>query len=740
MTPDQITPAHLARVAYVYIRQSTYYQIEVHTESQRRQRALAEFVVGLGWPCERVVLVDGDLGHSADGRTHRKDFDSMVADVALGHCGIIAAADASRLSRSNQDWYHLLDICSVTGTLIADGEGAVYDPKLYNDRLLLGLKGTLAEAELHVMKQRMIEAIRSKAKRGEFRCQLPVGYVWDEDDRIVKTPDEQVTSVIALLFGRFDRFGTIHQTHVSLAEDGIQVPVSSGRRGRLSWRIPTYAMVHRFLTHPIYAGIYVFGRRQTRETLNAAQRVTKRQLRVDAAKCHAWIPGHHEGYLSMEAFERNQERIRTNRRSDGPGSGAPREGAALLQGLVMCGRCGRSARVQYGRDGLPSRYVCAEARRLQGTGICQGFGPTLLERAVEQRVLEALLPLGIDAMIDAAARYQEADATERDHWQQRTERARYEVDLARRRYEAVDPANRLLARDLERRLEAALTGLQQTEQEAERRLRALVKVLTDDQKASLRRYATDLPRLWGAPTTRPQDRKRIVRCLIERVVVTISEDGKTLHSDLHWTGGEVTRLDIPRRQRNDPRPETDEDVVTAVRELAVEFSDAQIARILSRKGIATAKGHPFTRHRVGELRFRFGIPNGPSVAAAGPDIYSAQDAAELLGVTASTVLRWAEAGLLRAHQMTPQAPWRVRVTEEDRQRLTVADAPKGWLSLKGAAQALGLSQQAVLQQLNRGKLEGVRVHVGRRTSWRINIISNSSEASLPLFNPPVFED
>ena len=733
MNADQIGTRHRSRLAYIYVRQSTAHQIIHHPESQRLQRDLGQRAEQLGWKHDSIVVLDEDLGRSAARNQARSGFERMVAEAALGKVGIILALDVSRLSRGNRDWYHLLDVCAVTDTLIGDAEG-LYSPRAYNDRLLLGLKGTMSEAELHVMKQRLIAAMRAKAQRGELRIRLPPGYVWDEAGRIQKSPDQQVRSAIEMIFQSFARLGTIHAVQSYMAEEGLSVPVTSARAGHeIRWRPPGYNYLRRLLHHPMYAGAYVYGRRQVEEVLDARQRPQKRQRERRSQHWHALIKDHHEGYISWDRFESNQGQIAANRRGGGR-AGAPREGRSLLQGLVLCGHCGRRMKVSYSK-GSP-RYSCVSRRQQTGEAVCQSFGAVRLERAVERLVLEALEPLGVEAMIEAAAAHAEAVDAQREHCNQQVQRARYEVDLARRQYDAVDPANRLVADELERRWERALQQLETVAAAAEAKLEALASPLAASEQQRLRHYAQELPSLWAAPTTRVQDKKRLLRCLIENVVVTVPKEGSKLTATVHWIGGATSPLEVAKGKRGVHRYATDPELIELVSTLAPEFSDAQIARILSRKRLRTAKGLPFNAHRVSHLRYRYGIAGTGRAKLQGDDVYTVEQAAQVLKVSRDTVIRWIESGLLRGAQLTPGAPWRVQVSEQDRQRLTAADAPKGWLPLKGAARALGVSQQTVVQRLKSGRLEGVRVRVGQRSSWRIRVPSTSYEDQPPLFHQP----
>jgi transposase-like protein len=523
--------------------------------------------------------------------------------------------------------------------------------------------------------------------------------------------------------------------HSALVDEGFQVPSHNRDATHVRWRVPGYGYLNRMLLSPVYGGAYVYGQRQVEESIDEAMRPVKRMRKRERKDWHVLIPDHHDGYISWEQYERNQRQIESNRRGPG-GPGAPRSGNALLQGLVMCGRCGRRMRVSYGGPRQTTlRFLCAVARRQTGGPICQSLGGTRLERAVEELVLEALKPLGLEAMTEAAAAQAQESEGERRRWEQRLERARYEVDLAHRQYDEVDPANRLVARELERRWEEALKALQRTEQEAAERIERLETPLSNEDKERLRCYASDLLSLWEAPTTRPQDRKRIVRLLVEQIVVRVSEDGKAVEARVHWSGGEISDLVVAKTQRGETRYVAPSELLDLICTLAEEFSGSQIAGILNRRGLLTPKGLTFTPNRVAVTRNNHGIEKGPAVPRKGDDIYSAQQAAKLLGVDRTTVVRWVERGLLKGAQFTEAAPWRIQVTGEDIERLRPAESPEGWVSLKAAASALGLSQQGVLQKLNCGDLEGVRGNEGRRPSWRIRLTPTAYDQQPALFAP-----
>jgi len=731
MNTDQIDAAHFGRLAYVYIRQSSAQQVRQHTESQHRQRQLVQRAVALGWAEAQVVVIDEDLGRSAAATGQRSGFERLLGEVAVGGVGVILSLEASRISRDNSRWYHLLDICAITRTLIGDAD-ALYDPCAYNDRLLLGLKGTMSEAELHVMQQRLVAAVRSKAERGEFRYVLPPGYYWDEAGRIQKTPDEQIRTTIALIFARFEQFGTIHTAFLSLAEKGIEVPVRDGAGGRVRWQQASYEALRRVLKNPVYAGAYVYGRRQVEHCLDADQQPHKRIVEQPDSHWHVLIKDHHEGYISWETFERNQRRIVANRRGDATPS-APREGASLLQGLVLCGRCGRVMNVQYTRSRYP-RYVCTQPPVQGRSPLCQAFGATRLEQAFEQLVLEALAPLGMEAMLAAETAYLRADDAQRALWQQRVERARYEADLARRQYDAVDPANRLVAGELERRWEQALGALDEVEREATAKRQTFTQALSSEEKACLRRFAEDLPSLWHASSTRVQNKKRLVRCLIAQVVVDVPRNDEPLQARIHWVGGEVTPIAVPKGRVGVHCYATDPEILDLIRQLGAEFSDEQIARILQRKGLKTSKGLTFTVHRVTNLRYAHKIPGHTRAQLQPAHVHTVEQVAERLGISRRTVVHWIESGLLKGSQITPGAPWRIELTDEVCRRLKTGDAPAGWLTLKAAALALGVSQQTVVKKLNTGDLAGIRVQAGARTAWRIKVDSGSCDGQHSLFD------
>jgi DNA invertase Pin-like site-specific DNA recombinase len=442
---SKVTGGHLRRDAYVYVRQSTVMQVLEHRESLQRQYELAERAVEFGWPASRVVVIDEDLGRSGAEASARTGFQRLVADVGLGQVGLILGIEVSRLARNNADWYQLLDLCALTDTLIADGDG-LYHAGDFNDRLVLGLKGTMSEAELHLIRGRLTAGLRHKAARGELRQGLPVGYDYDEADAVVMSADEAVVEAIATVFRRFDEVGSARQVLLGLLEDGLALPRRSSTRARIRWAKATYPAVHDFLTNPCYAGAFVFGRTATDKRVDADGRLLVRTRQVARDQWEVCIPDHHPGFVTWERYEQIQDQLRVNYRPPrgAGGGGAAREGAALLQGRIRCGRCGRMMRTGYsGTKGNCPRYVCAQARTLYGTATaCQSLGGRRLEQRVCDEVFAVLEPAALAATAKALAEAETHHAARLKAFELAAERARYDAGRAQRQFDAVEPEHR----------------------------------------------------------------------------------------------------------------------------------------------------------------------------------------------------------------------------------------------------------------------------------------------------------
>ena len=714
------------------MRQSTPTQVVAHAESLARQYELRERAVALGWPAHQVVVIDADLGRSGAATTGREGFKELVADVGLGRVGIVLGLEVSRLARNNADWYQLLDLCAVTDTLIADADG-IYHPGDFNDRLVLGLKGTMSEAELHLIRSRLTAGLRHKAAKGELRQGLPVGLDYDVDDRVVLTADEAVRSAIGCVFTRFAELGSARQVLTTLREDGILLPRRRGGHPRITWAPATYPAVHDLLTNPAYAGAFVFGRTRTEKRVDAAGRLTSRVRLLPITEWEVLICDHHPGYISWETWQANQARLRANWRPPrGHGGGAPREGRALLQGLLRCGKCGRIMQTGYsGPGGNSPRYLCGRAQQLYaGEHGCQSIGGGRLETTVLAQLFTVLAPAALSATIAALA---EADTVYADRlvvFEKSVERARYDADRARRQYDHVEPENRLVARTLEAALEARLAAVRAAENDLATQQGRRPLTLTPAETAWITTAGADVRAVFDAPTTTIVERKQLIRAVITEVVLTVDTAQRTAHLRIIWQGGADTELTMAMTKKGEHPNVTDEDTVALLVRLAAHYDDTTIAQILSKQHRRTATGLTWTTTRVKALRVARGIPahqpdTDPDSEPVGGDghddeVVTAQEAGRRLGVSKFTIYRWLREGFITGEQLTPAAPWRIRLTQQLRD-LVQPDAPDGWLGLDQAAATLGVARQTVLHKVQRGELDAVHVTRGKRKGLRINV-------------------
>jgi len=733
----KITADHLRRCAFVYVRQSSAAQVVHHRESTERQYRLVERAVELGWQREHVTVVDEDLGVSGSGFAERSGFAHMTTQVALGHVGIVLGLEVSRLARNNADWYRLLDLCGVTHTLIGDADG-IYHPALFNDRLVLGLKGTMSEAELHVLRARLEGGIRNKAARGALRRGLPVGFVWGEEDGEVRFhPDQSVTDTVRMVFERFAEMGSVRQVWLYFRAHGLRFPLAASWLNEMRWVAPTYTKMHQVLTNPVYAGAYVFGKTRHERYVDGTGKLRQRARRLPRAQWAVLLREHHPGFIDWETFEANQARIGSNTRPrpHEPG-GAVREGTALLQGIATCGRCGRGLRVYYsGRHSAPG-YHCAGGMVVNGRGeYCLRVGGRQIDAAVASAFLTGVAPAGLEASLRATEELEADRETALMQWRHQVERARYQAECAERRYRAVDPDHRLVARGLEAEWDIGLQALQAAEAELARRERQQPQILSAEQRQAILALGYDLARVWSAPITTDRDRKELLRTLLEEVLIAVERDRQQAHLTLRWRGGLLSEIDIPLL-RPEPCPlRTDEETVDLVRRLAAHYPDTVIAGILNRQGRRTATGMRFIANRVCSLRTHWGIPcfEPPSVPPVG-ELATVQKAADILGVAASTIHRWLNDGFIAAEQLTAGAPWRIRMTDELRSRF-VDEAPQDFVPMVDAMRLLGVSRQTVLHRVKRGELQALHVRRGRRKGVRIKV-----PATLPgLFEAPPAE-
>jgi DNA invertase Pin-like site-specific DNA recombinase len=729
----KITSSHRSRAAVIYVRQSTLVQVERNTESTARQYDLVHRAEQLGWPRQAVRVVDGDLGISGSVTGQRAGFEGLVAEVALGQVGIVLALEASRLARDNSAWYRLLDLAGVCDTLVADADG-IYHPALFDDRLILGMKGILAESELHVLRARLEGGIKNKAARGELRRGLPVGLIWgDGDGEIRFHPDEAVTGVIKAVFGQFAVCGSVRATWLWLRGQGLRWPLQHavylhGKPGEITWVEPTYHAVHTTLTHPAYAGAYVYGRTRDERYLgpDGALRIRRRKLPRD--QWEVLIPDHHPGFTDWDTYLASQARIGANIRpqASAPGTGAVREGSALLQGLATCGSCGRKLAIFYRGPAktTPNYYCKGPADLVDGRGARHmDVGGQAIDAAVAAAFLAALQPVALHACLQAAEQLEHGHDAALDQHRRQVEQARYNATRAERRYRAVDPDNRLVARGLETEWNTALQQAADAEAELARRETTRPKTLTPAERDAILALGDDLGQVWDAPTTTDKDRKQLLRTLLEEVNITARRDDPDPHARLvlRWKGGAISELTVPLR-RPQPIIRTDDDTVDLVRRLAVHYPDASIAGILNRQGRRTPRGMSYTAGRVQGLRHYWGIPrHQPATSApAEGELLNVAQAARQLGIAPSTLLRWLNDGFIAGEQVTPGAPWRVRLTDQLRGMLT-GTTPDGWVPLGSASQALGISRQTVLQKVKRGELRAVLTRTGRRKGLRIEI-------------------
>ena len=728
---SKITAAHLARQAVVYVRQSTPGQVEANRESTARQYALTDRAVTLGWTADAVRIIDEDLGVSGAWTRGRGGFAELAAQVGLGQVGIVLSLECSRLARNNADWYRLLDLAGTCDTLIADADG-IYHPALFNDRMLLGMKGTMSEAELHILRARLDGGIRSKAARGELRRGLPVGLVWGEGDGEIRLhPDEAVVGVLAAIFEQFQTRGSARGVWLWLREQNLKLPlqpvgyVTGG--GELVWVEPTYHAVHTVLTHPAYAGAYTFGRTRTERYVDDDGMVRTRRVKLPRHEWEVCITDHHEGFIDWETYLANQAQLATNIRpqAHAPGTGAVREGCALLQGLATCGVCGRKLAVYYSgkHKAAPGYYCTGKGALVEGRNVHHlRIGGVAIDAAVTDAVLAALTPAALQACLAAAEQLEDDHDAALDQHRREVERVRFAASKAERRYRAVDPDNRLVARGLEADWEQELAELATAEAELARREAARPTVLTDDERAAILALGDNLEAVWDAPTTSDKDRKQLLRTLLEEVNLTVDRDRDDPCAALvlRWKGGATSDLSVPIKRRP-PAIRTDEDTIDLVRRLAVHYPDAQIAGILNRQGRRTPRGLSYTAVRVQGLRKYWGIdrhqpdPNPPQ-----GELLTVRDAAAELGIAPSTLHRWLGDGFVAGEQDTPGAPWRIRMNDQLR-ALFVDDAPEGWLPMLEATLALGVSRQTVLQRVKRGELRAVHVRRGRRKGLRIDV-------------------
>ena len=696
MSDPKVTPSQLRRSAVVYVRQSTLAQVERNRESTARQYDLVARAERLGWPRSAVRVIDDDLGVSGASTTGRSGFAELAAQVGLGQVGIVLALEVSRLARNNADWYRLLDLAGMTDTLIADADG-IYHPGLFNDRMLLGMKGTMSECELHILRARLDGGIRNKAARGELRRGLPVGLVWGEaDGEIRRHPDAAVTGVITAVFERFAVCGSARGVWLWLRDQGLKFPLQPTaylRGEEITWVEPTYHAVHNVLTHPAYAGAYVFGKTRQRRSVSEDGQLRTSRHKLPQGEWEVLIKEHHRGFIDWDTYQANQSRIGANTRprAHQPGTGAVREGCALLQGLATCGTCGRKLAVYY--DGpsksTPGYYCTGTGQLVEGRGTRHlRVGGVAIDAAVAGAFLAALQPAALQACLAAAQQLEDGHDAALAQWRRQAEQARYQASRAERRYRAVDPDNRLVARGLEDRVEPGAATARRRRGRT-RPPRACAPENPDPARETGHPDSRRRPR-WsvvGGDHHR-QGPQTAAAHLLDEVGISVRRDHEEGRADLGCVGKAARSPNCPCPQRKPPqRLRTEEDTIDLLRRLAIRYPDATIAGILNRQHRRTARGLSFTASRVQSLRHHWKIAcHQPSDDPPEGELLTVADAAKQLGLAPSTLHRWLGDGFITGEQLTPGAPWRIRLTDDIR-ALFVDDAPTGWLAMLEATLA-----------------------------------------------------
>ena len=653
-TQEKVNAGHLKRNAYLYVRQSTLRQVLENTESRLRQYDLRQRAVTLGWPVERIVVIDGDLGHSAATAADREGFQKLVTEVSLEKAGIVLGLEVSRLARNSTDWHRLLEICALTDTLILDEDG-LYDPRHFNDRLLLGLKGTMSEAELHVIRARLQGGILNKARRGELQCPLPVGLVYNSEGRPILDPDQQVQQSIRFLFDAFRRTGSACAVIKAFRQKKLLFPrrLRTGpNQGELVWAELAHSRALYILHNPRYAGAFVYGRNRTRRKVDGRTSYTK-------APREQWIllPDVHPGYISWGQYEDNRQRLQENAYANGHDrrKSPPREGPALLQGLVVCGVCGSRMTVRYHtrQTRIVPEYVCQRDGAEHIVSVCQHVFGEQLDQAIGQLLIDTITPLALEVTLtvqqELQARWEEVDRLRK----KQVERARYEADLAQRRYLHVDPANRLVADSLEAEWNNKLRALNAAQQQYEEQHKKDQAAISEQQRASIAALAHDFPRLWQNPQTPHRERKRLVRLLLDDVTLIRNHE---ITAHVRFKGGITKTLTMPRPLNAWEARKTPTEVVTEIDRLLDHHTETEIARLLNQRGVCSGEGLAFHSRTIARIRCRYQLKSRYDRLRE-KGLLTVEEMADRLQLTPAWIRAWRNHGLLRAYPVCDKKLW-----------------------------------------------------------------------------------
>jgi len=661
MMSSKINPGHLDRSAFIYVRQSTMDQVINNKESQRRQYALKQRARDLGW--KDVQVIDDDLGRSGGG-IERPGFDRLLAAVGRNEVGAVLAIEASRLSRNGRDWHTLLDICALVDTLIIDEEG-MYSARSPNDRLLLGMKGTMSEMELSMFRQRSQEALKLKASRGELFTSVAIGYIRSDENRLNKDPDQRVQVAISQVFEKFRQLGSARQVLMRLRENHIEMPaIRYADQGReVIWKLPVYNTIWHLLTNPVYSGVYAYGRSHSKVSVEDGRKHVVRGLKVDTDDWQVLLHEQHESYITWAEYESNQKILANNANRMGDRvTGSARSGKALVAGLLRCGHCGRKLHVHYsGKGGSVTRYGCRGASVNHGVGTCISFGGIRVDQAVSNELLRVLRPIGLNASLLAEQKCRQQTQSEREQYEKALEQAQYEASRLQRQYDRVEPENRLVATELERRWNESLDIAAQRQRQLEKYDTERTESISEEQRALLISLATDLEKVWHDPLSDMQLKKRIVRTVLKEIVVKVADDTLQLH--LHWIGGDHTSLCVTKNRTGKHRFTSSEDTVHLIEQLARQIPDQLIAATLNRLGRKTGKGNGWSESRVRSCRQKRKINVYKKGERATRGELTLEEAAQSLELPQRFVRSLIDNGTLKAQQACPGAPWVILMTD-----------------------------------------------------------------------------
>lgn len=666
-TTSKVRSEHLNRIAIVYIRQSSLAQVRYHRESTERQYALQDKAQMLGWNKDQIQIIDEDLGVSGSGRSLRQGFQSLVAQVTMGQVGAIFGLEVSRLARSSADLLRLLELCALFNTIVVDDDG-IYDLSDFNDRLILGFKGTMSEAELHFLKARMLGGKKNKARKGELRFPLPVGYCYDADGHTVMDPDEEVQTAVRNVFHAFQASGSAYGVVQFFAQNSLRFPkraYGGAWAGKLIWGTLTHGRVLGILYNPTFAGAYVYGRYRDQKRVDEKGHFIHHIVRLPQEEWEVLIPDHHPGYISWETYEENLKRLQNNR-TNLERSGPAREGAALLQGLILCGKCGRRMSVRYtGNGGKSPVYECKGRWEHGKRATCTTVPTPSIDQTIGNRLLEVMKPANLELALQVLNKLMKEEHHADKGWGHLLERTKYEVDRAERQYHQVEPENRLVARSLEAKWNEKLMELSRVEEEYAQYRSKLSWQPTEQDKAEILNLANTLPRIWGATTTTAKDRKRIIRLLIEDVTVFAEARNPKVRMGLRWRNQCCEELytikALPRGTARKHTPQSAE----LVRQLAQTMTDDQIAFHFNELGICTPEGRVFNASSIRWIRHLHKIP-AFSMLREGLTV---KEVAERLEVSTHVVYYWLENGILHAKKRGPGYPWDIHLDEDTESQL-----------------------------------------------------------------------